>query len=294
MTKREDWIDACKGIGIICVVAGHVLMQTELSREIARVIFLFHMPLFFMISGYTFKPEARSSFVRKRMYALLLPYLSFMLLLDALTLLRTTAIEGMPSLAVLASLLARNILGGRYLGSDFGVFWFVTCLFIALLVFNEIELRYQATPRRALLAVTACFAASIPVAAFPAVNAAPWSLANVPLAICFLWAGKTARRTDRRLLASAAAGVITIAAAASYGGLEFVFDMKKVLYGPPILGVLLAASLSVIIMLAMQLLKEQNRLIQPLKALGSASLVIMFLHQLIHCCWNLVTTRSRF
>lgn len=54
--RRFNEIDICKGIGIILVVLGHALKQTgSLSLAVTvplAVIYSFHMPLFFMLSGF--------------------------------------------------------------------------------------------------------------------------------------------------------------------------------------------------------------------------------------------------
>lgn len=53
-TKREYWVDFLKGITIILVVLGHCDIPAVQIRPVAlpTIIYLFHMPLFFMISGY--------------------------------------------------------------------------------------------------------------------------------------------------------------------------------------------------------------------------------------------------
>ena len=38
---NHEWIDNVKGIGILLVIAGHIL-----SGAISDIIFIFHMPLF--------------------------------------------------------------------------------------------------------------------------------------------------------------------------------------------------------------------------------------------------------
>lgn len=63
-TNRIAWIDAIKGATILAVVAGHCLdgylkagmfpAQTKTLYEIWYFIYAYHMPLFFVISGYTF------------------------------------------------------------------------------------------------------------------------------------------------------------------------------------------------------------------------------------------------
>ena len=86
--KYYDEIDMCKGIGIILVVLGHALKQTGSVRRAVTiplsVIYSFHMPLFFMLSGFlaaslldleggVFSP-ARRRWIGKRAVRLLIPY----------------------------------------------------------------------------------------------------------------------------------------------------------------------------------------------------------------------------
>ena len=49
-TKRFDWVDIAKGIGMLLVILGHC--QIGRYRD---VIFSFHMPLFFICSGFTLR-----------------------------------------------------------------------------------------------------------------------------------------------------------------------------------------------------------------------------------------------
>lgn len=63
-TGRVQWIDALKGFASLTVVLGHVLgcyidwslyaPQREAMALICSAIYSFHMPLFFMISGFVF------------------------------------------------------------------------------------------------------------------------------------------------------------------------------------------------------------------------------------------------
>lgn len=50
--NRIDWIDVAKGIAILLVIIGHTVQFGSATRN---VIFSFHMPLFFILSGYTFR-----------------------------------------------------------------------------------------------------------------------------------------------------------------------------------------------------------------------------------------------
>ncbi len=47
-TNRIEYLDLAKAIGIILVIAGHVVSSDTITK---RVIYSFHMPLFFLLSG---------------------------------------------------------------------------------------------------------------------------------------------------------------------------------------------------------------------------------------------------
>lgn len=54
-SKRIESLDIAKGIGILIVVLGHVLRADDVFLK--KFIFSFHMPLFFMLSGFVFNTE---------------------------------------------------------------------------------------------------------------------------------------------------------------------------------------------------------------------------------------------
>src|ERR1700691_516230 len=76
ITKRVSWIDICRGIAIILVLYGH-LFNSDNQRYL---IYAFHMPLFFFISGLVFKPTAGMpirSVTIKYIKQLMIPYYLF-------------------------------------------------------------------------------------------------------------------------------------------------------------------------------------------------------------------------
>lgn len=91
--KRLGFVDTVKGIAIICVVIGHIAngyLNSNTASNIAvyqfiyNVIYSFHMPLFFLISGFVFA-HSYVSFgmtidnerVRKQIYNLIYIYFLF-------------------------------------------------------------------------------------------------------------------------------------------------------------------------------------------------------------------------
>ena len=58
MSKRIEWIDRAKGIGIILVILGH-----SIFLEIFKIlIYSFHMPLFFSYQGISARRAWRGYF----------------------------------------------------------------------------------------------------------------------------------------------------------------------------------------------------------------------------------------
>lgn len=74
MAKRIEYIDIARGIGILLVVMGHNDFAL-VSPFFYKVIYSFHMPLFFFLSGYFLNPSAGFwTFLKKRFNSLLKPY----------------------------------------------------------------------------------------------------------------------------------------------------------------------------------------------------------------------------
>lgn len=56
--NRDRAIDIAKGIGIILMVIGHF---NDLDRTTSHLIYSFHMPLFFIFSGYFLKNKTQEN-----------------------------------------------------------------------------------------------------------------------------------------------------------------------------------------------------------------------------------------
>ena len=73
MAKRLVEFDLLKGVGILSVVLGH----SAISEPLHEMIYSYHMPLFFMLSGavLALKPlKAFNIFVKSKVKRLLVPY----------------------------------------------------------------------------------------------------------------------------------------------------------------------------------------------------------------------------
>lgn len=126
-TKRKDWIDIAKGLGMILVILGHCV---PFGGKMHNLIFAFHMPFFFLLSGLVFKQTQIRVVAKKRLKTLIVPYILFCLLGIVLTLL----------LGPRASW--KDILRDLYLGNPEHLWvssvWFLVALFITTVLFAVI------------------------------------------------------------------------------------------------------------------------------------------------------------
>lgn len=70
------WVNSAKGIGIILVIIGHLLYDSRFPN-INKYIYSFHMPLFFVLSGFVQKNEIKEDYIKKRTDRLLLPFVLY-------------------------------------------------------------------------------------------------------------------------------------------------------------------------------------------------------------------------
>lgn len=120
---RLGYIDIAKGIGILLVVMGHNDFLL-LSPFLFKLIYSFHMPLFFFMSGLFFKPEISfRELLRRRFDSVLRPYIFTILLIFFATVSFTKV-----DFAIAISRLFKAVYGnGYYL--DWVQLWFLPQLF---------------------------------------------------------------------------------------------------------------------------------------------------------------------
>ncbi|MFL9924850.1 acyltransferase family protein [Herbaspirillum lusitanum] len=282
--QREQWIDVYRGIGIIMVVWGHVYGGYSFD-----LIFLFHMPLFFFISGYLFRPPPDyRDFIRRKAIQLLIPYAAFLLLFMIPQ--ATNLLLHLPqdSRAIIRFFKA-FLLGGRALPTAETAFWFTTCFFTVLLMEAFLIRRCS---RRVLLWLHAGMLALSYLNNF--VFPEFWLIGNANVALAaapFFYAGylfHAALQSDfevRRiyLWATGAALFFMAVVIANHhfdGGLYLPYDMKVSHYGTPVLSFIAALACCIsLLWIARRISASYPRLSQALAGLGQAAIVILFLHQ---------------
>lgn len=284
---RIEWLDMTKGAGILLVVTGHITQCPALAHG----IYLFHMPLFFVLSGYLYRPTATSALLKRRFKSLLIPYFSFLIITIAGVEVEHAAFGGQLTNSF-PGLLFRGLYGGQTLGSEFAAFWFVPCLVVTQATYNLLmPARHRLLGRVRWIIVAVCLAASTGIDALAAhgysavLGRIPFCLSVVPATMVAYWFGHLLREKDIqpswsiRFLALATA--FTALSCASMG-VAFDMNMKNLVFGPPLLGLSLSLALSLFFIDAVRQAVWSRILRVTLDALGRASLTIMFLHQLAH------------
>ena len=72
MSKRIYWLDISKGIAILLMILGH----SSIPNTLSNFIWLFHMPLFFIASGWStnWQKTCIKSYSKRKFRTLLLPF----------------------------------------------------------------------------------------------------------------------------------------------------------------------------------------------------------------------------
>lgn len=138
--KRINWIDSIKGFGIILVVLGHTF---GINIHLYKFIYSFHMPLFFILSGYLWNYQkyrvcSFKDILLKKFKSYIIPYFFFAIVNLILQILwHIVFLREMLSISEICNYL----LGILYCYADVqhmpncSPIWFLMCLFISSILF---------------------------------------------------------------------------------------------------------------------------------------------------------------
>ncbi|MBR3532490.1 MAG: acyltransferase family protein [Clostridiales bacterium] len=126
--KRLRWIDMARGYGVILVILGHLSEDLRLLHDL---IYCFHIPLFFFLSGFVFSSgESFSGHLKKKARSLLLPYFILAMISFIVALCYKIALAEDIDLSYILRYLKEIILQQRK-----GPIWFLPCLFTVDILF---------------------------------------------------------------------------------------------------------------------------------------------------------------
>lgn len=274
--ERIEWVDIAKGIGIGCVVMGHIFSSQMLAH---KVIFLFHMPLFFFVSGFLYKRQSdNKAYIIRKAKSLLVPYFSVFAFVFPILIFAYMP-EGY-TLNMIAWDTLYYVLGGCYLrGLVYDIFiamWFITCLFLVQVIYNYIQTRFKERTIHVVIFIM-LIGAYINSIIYPGFWL-PWS-ANVTLmAIPVYHLGYISRQinVDKYSILFIIAGLLICASLIVFP--QNTFDMMRNSYGIPFV-TLISAIICIYMVRYISVIITKNSILKRiLSEFGKASLVIMAFH----------------
>ena len=283
MQKNTDinWIDIAKGLGIISVVVAHsysVALESTAARTLAIHLNWFHMPLFFFISGYLYKPVENwnqlFSWGKRRSVQLLLPYFIYL--------------YGMFFILVYANKMALSLdnvflllKGGRFIGGHFGVFGFITLLLMTQIAFATLHV---AVRQKVIIAAVILFLHYLAQIKAVTNNAGVvWNADVVLVALTYYAIGFYLKDVIANEKTLYPLGLLCIVVGSYFfirsmqGAFYYNLSMKSLLLSYAVYDIVIPFSFTIVVLMASRLL-SYIRYSAPLAILGAASITIMYLH----------------
>ncbi len=144
-TKRLQFLDATRGFALLLVMIGHCISTDSFMHHF---LFTFHVPLFFVISGYVYKHK-KGSYI-KDFWQLAIPYAVVVLIV----MISTKIMGGTPYYGSMRDVLRSALFGcgGKHKGiSLIGAIWFFPTMYFARRYMDFIFVTAKKEVHRALL-----------------------------------------------------------------------------------------------------------------------------------------------
>ena len=139
-TQRITWIDLMKGL---LMIMGHSFAGPHYQSHYGKIIYWFHLPAFFLISGFLFKPvnsiNGLFKLIKKQFYRIVIPYISFLIAMGIYRYFVTFK-QGLLTNKWIKNDLICCLKGGQFLPAPAGALWFLTCLLFTQILFAIILL----------------------------------------------------------------------------------------------------------------------------------------------------------
>ncbi len=271
---RSVGIDLARVVGLVAIVAGH----TWDGEAVSVWLFSWHVPIFFLLTGYLWRPgRPLGTEVRKRARTLLVPYVLWYLIVAGtwFTYASQKLYDDFDWHAA-----ARTALGGVDAPRPFSAFWFVTALFAATVALRALEKLGPWAPWVvAALLLGLFFQDRVRWAGVY------WSVATGVACLVFVLAGQVLRTQRDRvpLPAVTGAALIALGLVPVVAGDVSSLNLKSGFFGTPYLSVLCAIAISIGILLVCEWVAGvlPDVLLRPVVPLATAALPLLFTHTLV-------------
>lgn len=148
MKKRAEYLDIAKGIGILLVVWAHA------KGPFSSYIYQFHMPLFFLISGYLFNEKNTvKQFIIKKIRTLYIPFvfwnIFFTILSAGMKFQLYSRKQFLSAITEIIFTIGRN---GMFLGAT----WFLASLFLVSIFYKIMDTYLPKTKEKSIFLLMIC------------------------------------------------------------------------------------------------------------------------------------------
>lgn len=273
MQTRNVGVDALRVFGILAIVAGHIWTD-EIT---AQIVYPWHVPLFFFLSGYFWKSgRSRRHEARSRWHSLGLPYVCWLLIIAVVFF----SVQTLKGGAVPWGHIADAALGGNHIGRPFSAFWFVTALFFLALGYRLLD-RFNLVVKFGIAAALLAVSYLIP----DQLAFLPFSIGLALPCMIFLVAGEALAKLRGQLDIPLAAGLGGIVFGVSFIqlGLSAPLNLKSIDLGTPAISIVTACALSAGLTLTFEALfsRAGTRTEAAITALSRVGLMVILTHAVL-------------
>ncbi len=205
--NRIEWIDSLKGFGVLAVMFYH---HVGISGLLKDYLISFNVPLFFIVYGYLFSCKKYNIFVLFKKIAY--PYFLFSIISIVVWLVINRENQSADDINNIFLGVAYGVGSHPWLSFNIAL-WFLPCLFVSSLIFNEIKIHII---RKFYLFLPAIFLSAVACNLIP--FRLPWGIDIAPMAILFIMIGYIIRQNnfDKFLSSRSILDILIVTALISY------------------------------------------------------------------------------
>ena len=263
--ERELWIDILRGLGILFVILGHC------SPPFNKLIYGFHMPLFFLLSGYLYHGPHKIQYHLRRY---IIPYFVMcginLLIVIAITVGRHSDTSNIKK--YIAGILYSR--GTTEWLPNCSPLWFLTCIFLTLVIMDFI---YRLKNNCLIVAVCLLCGTLSGIMSYTEMPKMPWNLDTALMAVFFMCLGLKIREGE--LIKKMPGWFVPIALVAGIAAIYFNpidhvdFDGNR--YGNVVLMLVGAVMISSVLFFICKQIHWHGRMASVLSWFGQHTLFIM-------------------
>ena len=192
--KRLNWIDVAKGICILAVIIGHMG-----NTNVNKIVFPFHLTVFFILSGYTLKENnLDKEYLSNKFKRLMIPYFITCFFIALMDIFNIIVVNHNYTIYSISNIIKKDLIrtffasgsisnfGEINLNGRIGAIWFLPAMFFSLIISKMIIQKYEKYFIRFIVSIAMALVGIV----FSKFIWLPFSLQSAMLACPFIIFGK--------------------------------------------------------------------------------------------------------